>query len=383
VTRAATDRVIRLGTRRSALAQAQSGQVAKALERASGRRVELVPITSEGDTNRASLSVIGGQGVFATALREALLRGECDLLVHSLKDLPTQVPAPLTIAAIPARADARDVAITRQGTPLHELAKGSAIGTGSPRRIAQVRLRNPRAHAVDLRGNVDSRLQRVADGELDAVILAAAGLSRLDGDPLRGRARLDGDPLRGRARLDGDPLRGLHAEPLGLAEWPTAPGQGALAVETTADAPADLLTALAALDDLSTRIAVTAERAVLEGLDAGCQAPMAAHAVVEGGSLRVRAVVYSPHDDWRIGLDVTEPLDGSELPAAHPQDGDPGPAEAVNAENLDEEYIQQDGSGNGADSAGGANSIGVARRIGFSVARRLLERGAADLLPRP
>ena len=261
---------IRLGTRRSALAQAQSGHVAAALEKTSGRRVELVPITSEGDVNRASLSEIGGQGVFATALREALLRGECDLLVHSLKDLPTTVPAALTIAAIPARADARDVAVTRDGTPLHELKAGSAIGTGSPRRIAQVHVRNPRLHTVDLRGNVDSRLRRVAEGELDAVILAAAGLDR----------------------LDGDPLGALHAEPLGLAEWPTAPGQGALAVETAADAPADLLTAIRTLDDEATRIAVTAERAVLAGLDAGCQAPMAAHAELVDGVLRIRAVVY-------------------------------------------------------------------------------------------
>ncbi|MFD6700064.1 MULTISPECIES: hydroxymethylbilane synthase [unclassified Microbacterium] len=337
--------VIRLGTRRSALAQAQSGHVAKALEAVSGRRVELVPITSEGDTNRASLSEIGGQGVFATALRDALLRGECDILVHSLKDLPTQVPDGLVIAAIPARADARDVAVTRDGTPLHELKGGSAIGTGSPRRIAQVHVRNPRLRTVDLRGNVDSRLQRVAKGELDAVILAAAGLSRLDGDPL------------------GE----LKAEPLGLAEWPTAPGQGALAVETTVDAPAELLAALALLDDEATRIAVTAERAVLEGLDSGCQAPMAAHAELIGGDLRVRAVVYAPHDGWRIGLDVTEPLHPASVKAAEPG----------------EEYIHPNGSGNGADSADGADPISASRAIGLSLAHRLLERGAADLLPRP
>lgn len=326
---------IRLGTRRSALAQAQSGHVAAALSAASGRRVELVPITSEGDTNRASLSEIGGRGVFATSLREALLCGECDLLVHSLKDLPTDEPEELSIAAIPVRADARDVAVTRAGIPLHELPAGSTVGTGSPRRIAQVHVRNPRLRTVDLRGNVDSRLSRVADGELDAVILAAAGLSR----------------------LEGDPLGALRAEGLGLAEWPTAPGQGALAVETTADAPADLREALAALDDLDTRIAVTAERAVLAGLDSGCQAPMAAHAVVEGGNLRVRAVVYAPADGWRIGLDVTEPLDGG--------------------------YIHQNGGGNGADAADGAGPIAAARGIGLSVAHRLLERGAADLLPAP
>lgn len=338
------DGAFRLGTRRSALALAQSGHVAAALQQSSGRAVRLVPITSEGDTNRASLSEIGGQGVFATALREALLRGECDLLVHSLKDLPTVIPPALTIAAIPARADARDVAITRDGIALHELREGATVGTGSPRRIAQVRVRNPRVQTVDLRGNVDSRLRRVADGELDAVILAAAGLSR----------------------LEGDPLGALRAEPLGLAEWPTAPGQGALAVETAAAAPAALRQALGALDDLDTRIAVTAERAVLEGLDAGCQAPMAAHAAVEGRTLRVRAVVYAPHDGWRIGLDVTEPL-----PGGHPY-----------ADIRPEGYIHPNGSGNGADAADGAGPIGAARRIGLSVAHRLLERGAADLLPR-
>ncbi|WP_424937107.1 MULTISPECIES: hydroxymethylbilane synthase [Bacteria] len=324
---------IRLGTRRSALARAQSGQVAAALEKASGRRVELVPIVSEGDTNRASLSEIGGMGVFATRLREALRRGECDLLVHSLKDLPTAQPDDLVIAATPARADARDVAVTRDGAPLHELRTGSTIGTGSPRRIAQVRIRAPRSRAVDIRGNVDSRLGRVASGELDAVILAAAGLSR----------------------LDGDPLDGLHAEALGLAEWPTAPGQGALAVETTADAPEELRAALARLDDEGTRIAVTAERATLAGLDAGCQAPMAVHAAMEGRNLRVRAVVYAPSDERRIGVDVTEPLSRG--------------------------YIRRNGSGDGANAADGADPIGAARDIGSDVARRLLEQGAAGLLP--
>jgi len=185
---------IRLGTRRSALAQAQSGHVAAALEKIIGRSVELVPITSEGDTNRASLSLIGGQGIFATRLREALLAGECDFLVHSLKDLPTAQPDGLVIAATPVREDARDVAITRDGIPLHQLTPGSRIGTGSPRRIAQVHIRAPHADVVDIRGNVDSRLQKVATGELDAVILAAAGLSRLgsdspNGPPLLARAR--------------------------------------------------------------------------------------------------------------------------------------------------------------------------------------------------
>lgn len=323
---------IRLGTRRSALATAQSGHVAAALERVAGRPVELVPIVSEGDTNRASLSEIGGRGVFATRLREALLAGECDLLVHSLKDLPTAMPDGLVIAATPPREDARDVVITRDGAPLHELRTGSTVGTGSPRRIAQVRRRAPHAQVVDIRGNVDSRLARVASGELDAIILAAAGLSRLGSDTA------------------------LRREDLGLAEWPTAPGQGALAVETTTDAPGELLDALARLDDENTRIAVTVERAILAGLEAGCQAPMAAHAAVADETIRVRAVVYEPGGDRRIGLDVTHPLERG--------------------------YIRRNGSGNGADAADGADPTLTLHEIGSSAAHRLLEQGAADLLPR-
>ncbi|MBY6062077.1 hydroxymethylbilane synthase [Microbacterium esteraromaticum] len=323
---------IRLGTRRSALAQAQSGHVADALAEVAGRPVELVPIVSEGDTNRASLSEIGGTGIFANRLREALVAGECDILVHSLKDLPTAMPPELTIAATPPRVDARDVAITRDGTPLHELGRGAKVGTGAPRRIAQVRRRAPHAEVVDIRGNVDSRLERVSSGELDAVILAAAGLSRLR------------------------PEMRLHREELGLSEWPTAPGQGALAVETTVDAPQELLAALAQLDDEDTRLAVTVERAILAGLDVGCQAPMAAHAVVTGDSIRVRAVVYEPGGGRRIGLDVTE--------------------------SLNRGYIRRNGSGNGADAADGADPMRDARRIGESAAHRLLEQGAADLLPR-
>ena len=323
---------ILLGTRRSALAQAQSGHVAAALEKVTGRPVELVPIVSEGDTNRASLSEIGGLGVFATRLREALLAGECDILVHSLKDLPTTVPDGLVIAATPLREDARDVAITRDGTPLNRLPAGAKVGTGSPRRIAQVRIRSPRAEVVDIRGNVDSRLARVESGELDAVILAAAGLSRLGSQTT------------------------LQREDLGLAEWPTAPGQGSLAVETTTGAASDLRAALAELDDPDTRLAITVERAILEGLDAGCQAPMAAHAVVTGDTVRVRAIVYDPDGERRIGLDVTE--------------------------SLNRGYIRGNGSGNDADAADGADPNHAAREIGLSAARRLLEQGAAELVPR-
>jgi hydroxymethylbilane synthase len=324
---------LRLGTRRSALALAQSQHVADALAAASGRPVELVQIVSEGDVNRASLSELGGRGVFANGLREALAEGRCDLLVHSLKDLPTAQPDGLVIAATPPRADPRDVVITRDGTPLDALAPGSVVGTGSPRRIAQVLRRNPRVEVRDLRGNVDSRLNRVREGDLDAVVLAAAGLSRLGGD-----------------------LGGLHAEAAGLAEWPTAPGQGALAVETRADAAADLLDALAVLDDERTRIEITAERAVLATLDAGCHAPVGAHAEVSGGDLRIRAIVYALDGSHRIGADRTV--------------------------RLEQGYARTAGSGDGADAADGADPIARAARTGEDVAHRLLERGAADLVPR-
>jgi len=323
---------LRLGTRRSALALAQSQRVADALAASSGRPVELVPITSEGDVSRASLSELGGRGVFATRLREALLAGECDLLVHSLKDLPTADAPGLVIAATPAREDARDIVVTRDGTPLHDLAPGALVGTGSPRRVAQVLRHNPRVRVQDLRGNVDSRLARVRDGELDAVVLAAAGLVRLGGD-----------------------LGGLFGEPVGLREWPTAPGQGALAVETRADAAPELRDALAALEDDATRIAVTAERAVLAGLDAGCSAPVGVHAELAEGDLRVRAIVYALDGRRRVGLDRTRA--------------------------LSPRYARS-GSGNGADAADGADPIARAARTGAEIARRLLERGAADLVPR-
>ncbi len=324
---------LRLGTRRSALAMAQSQMVADAVAAASGRPVELVPIVSEGDVNRASLSQLGGRGVFANGLREALAADRCDFLVHSLKDLPTLQPEGLVIAATPPREDARDVVVTRDGTPLSALAPGARVGTGSPRRIAQALRHNPRLDIHDIRGNVDSRLARVRDGDLDAVILAAAGISRLGGD-----------------------LGGLQAEFLGLAEWPTAPGQGSLAVETRSDIDPEILVALAQLDDEDTRVAITAERVVLSALDAGCSAPVGTHAAIADGDLRLRAVVYALDGTQRIGIDRTVRLA-------------PG-------------YGGETGSGNGADAADDGGPIARAARTGREAARRLLERGAADLVPR-
>ena len=263
--------VIRVGTRASALAMAQTKQVAERIAKAAKADIELVPVTTEGDTSRASLASIGGMGVFAAALREALLRGECDLVVHSLKDLPTAEHPGLRLGAVPKRADARDALCARDGLTLATLPEGARVGTGSPRRIGQLRATRPDVVAVDIRGNVDSRLGRVESGELDAVILAAAGLGRL------GRAD-------------------AATELLELDVWPTAPGQGALAIEVRRGrerGDRDLERALEAIDHGPTRATVLAERLVLAGLEAGCSAPIGATAFVDDELLFLTATVYS------------------------------------------------------------------------------------------
>ncbi|WP_167043982.1 hydroxymethylbilane synthase [Salinibacterium sp. ZJ454] len=256
---------IRIGTRASALAMAQTGMMADLLAKKSGQDVEIIPITTEGDRNKASLAEIGGTGVFAAALREALLAGECDVVVHSLKDLPTQPLPGLAIAAIPKRADARDAVCARDGFTLETLPQGARIGTGSPRRQAQLRSRRPDVEVLDIRGNVDTRLGRVASGDLDAVILSVAGLTRL------GRTE-------------------AITEYLDLSSWPTAPGQGALALETRAGEEK----LVAALDHGPTRTMVESERGVLHRLEAGCAAPIGATAMIEDGMLFVSARVYRP-----------------------------------------------------------------------------------------
>ncbi|MBF4606504.1 hydroxymethylbilane synthase [Curtobacterium sp. VKM Ac-1393] len=260
---------IRLGTRASRLAVAQSQDVADRLAAASGRPVELVTVTSEGDTNRASLASLGGTGVFASALREALVAGEVDVLVHSLKDLPTAPYPGLTIAAVPKREDARDVLVARNGATVETLPEGAKVGTGSPRRVAQLKAKRPDLDVVDIRGNIDTRLGRV-DDDLDAVVLAAAGLTRID-------------------RLSA------ATELLDLGFWPSAPGQGALAIETRAGEPdTNLLAALRKIEHAPTRLTVTAEREILAKLEAGCSAPIGATAVVDAELLLVSATVYSP-----------------------------------------------------------------------------------------
>ncbi|GAA4170114.1 hydroxymethylbilane synthase [Gryllotalpicola koreensis] len=265
---------IRVGTRGSALALAQTEQIAKALGRAAGLEVELVTVTTQGDTSTAALASLGGTGVFASALREALLAGDVDVIVHSLKDLPTAAYPGLVIGAIPRRADARDVLVARDGLTLDTLPEGARVGTGSPRRVSQLGARRPDL-VVDpgLRGNIDTRMSKVGAGGLDAIILAAAGLDRL------GRA----DAV---------------TERFSLSDWPTAPGQGALALEVREERASDavgraLAAGLGAIDHATTRATVTAERAVLAGLEAGCAAPVAASAMVDDGMLFLTASVYA------------------------------------------------------------------------------------------
>jgi hydroxymethylbilane synthase len=259
---------LRLGTRRSALAITQSTWVADLL-RARGHTVELVEVVTEGDTSTASLSSLGGTGVFAAALRRALLAGEVDLAVHSLKDLPTTAEPGLVVAAVPEREDPRDVLVSTGGRTLGELGEGAVVGTGSPRRVAQLAALGLGLSFKDIRGNVDTRIGLVRDGALDAVVLARAGLARL------GRLADVAEAI--------DPLQMLPA-----------PGQGALAVECRADDEATLA-ALTVLDDPDTRACVTAERAVLATLEAGCSAPVGALAEVvdgeDGLELSLRAFV--------------------------------------------------------------------------------------------
>jgi hydroxymethylbilane synthase len=288
---------VRVGTRRSLLATTQAGTVAELIRTRLGREAVLVEVTTEGDRSQdagtplAGLEGVGGTGVFVGALRDALLRGEVDVAVHSLKDLPTYAHDGVTLAAVPAREDPRDVVVARDGLSLGELPVGSRVGTGSPRRAAQLHALGLGLEVVGVRGNVDTRIGKVRTGEYDAVLLARAGLARI-------------------GRLDEvtevlDPLQMLPA-----------PGQGALAIECRSDD--ELVGELARLDDRSTRAAVRAERAVLATLEGGCAAPIGALAEVvegeDGEEIWIRAVALSPDGGLSVRMSAT---------------GDPADAEGV------------------------------------------------------
>lgn len=263
----AVGRPLRLGTRASLLATRQSEWVAERLRAASGEAVELVPMTSQGDLLRGSLASLGGTGVFATALRDALRAHECDLVVHSLKDLPTAPTPGLTLAAIPERELANDVLCARDGLRLAELPTNAVVGTGSPRRTAQLLRARPDLRVTDIRGNIDTRLGKVQSGEFDAVVLAAAGLRRI------GRAD-------------------AASEQFALSSWPSSAGQGALAIEVRADD--DRMLALAGLlaDPVATATA-RLERALLGALEAGCAAPLGISTELLPAGVKLVAEVYS------------------------------------------------------------------------------------------
>ena len=372
-------RRLRLGTRGSRLALTQSGQVAEALmaaggggaaaaagkasEGSGGLGIDLVTVRTDGDGDRTPLRQLGGVGVFAARLRHALLDGEVDLVVHSFKDLPTQPVEGLEVICVPAREDPRDALCARDGLTLADLPEGARVGTGSPRRAAQLLAARPDLEVVDLRGNVPTRLARVrglevvgvgtaepvapsradAAGDLDAVVLALSGLRRLG-------------------------LEHCASEVLDLETMLPAPAQGALAVEARAGkleaqdvqgrgvdsaGSAALARAMAALDDGPTRLAVTAERALMAGLGAGCAAPVGAWARLRGGErelgvLALRAVVTSLDGGREVGCELS-----TELPEAAGGPDTPGDSAAA---------------------------VRAAQALGVRVAEVLLEDGAAEIV---
>jgi hydroxymethylbilane synthase len=272
-------RTLRIGTRGSALALAQTGTVAEALK-AAGAQVEIVVIKTPGDLSDAPIAQIG-IGVFTSALRDALANDEIDVAVHSYKDLPTAPDPRLVLAAVPQREDPRDALVARDGLTLGELLPGSTVGTGSPRRAAQLEALGLGLNIVPLRGNVDTRIGKVRSGELDAVVLARAGIARL-----------------GRADEITETLEPIQMLP--------APAQGALAVECRIDDVDAEHLIQSTLDDSASRAAVTAERAMLAALEAGCSAPVGALADVvedlddEGKvvyRLSLRGVAATPEND--------------------------------------------------------------------------------------
>ena len=286
---------LRLGTRKSPMAMTQAGQVARLISERTGTAVELVGLTTFGDVTRAELAQIGGTGVFVSALRESLLAGDIDLAVHSLKDLPVGPVPGLLLGAVPPRDDPRDALVGRDGAKLADLRPGARVGTGSPRRAAQLRLLRPDIEPVPVRGNAGTRLGKVTSGELDAVLLACAGLARI-------------------GHLDA------VSQVFEPEEMMPAAGQGALAVECRAS-DADLAELLASVDDPVSHRATSAERAVLAALHAGCSAPVGAYAAgtellhltavvaaVDGGSA-VRASASGPAGEAaRLGADVAAGL---------------------------------------------------------------------------
>lgn len=306
------DRVVRIGTRGSLLATTQAETVRAAIT-ATGVQTELVVVTTAGDKSAAPVQEIG-VGVFVAALREALADKTIDVAVHSYKDLPTAEDERFVIAAVPEREDSRDALVARDGLVLGELPAGSTVGTSAPRRVAQLRALGLGLDVRPLRGNLDTRIGKVAKGELDAVVVARAGLARID-------------------RLD------VVTEALEPVQFLPAPAQGALAIECRSD-DHDLAAVLNTLNESAARACVTAERALLAELEAGCTAPVGA----------IAEVVESIDEDGRIFEELSlrgcaAALDGSDV---------------IKASTV--------------------GAVADAEKLGRSVARELLDLGARDLV---
>jgi hydroxymethylbilane synthase len=326
--------LLRLGSRKSPMAVSQSGDVARLITERTGRRVEIVGLTTLGDVSRQHLTQIGGTGVFVSALREALLSGEVDFAVHSLKDLPTGTAEGITLAAIPARDDPRDALVARDGAKLADLPSGARIGTGSPRRAAQLTMLRSDVTCVPIRGNANTRLAKVREGEFDAVVLAYAGLARI------GHTELVSEIFEPDTMLP-------------------APGQGALAVECRAD-NTELVELLAKVDHAPTRAAVTAERSLLAALEAGCSAPVGAYAAQVSAS-RAPGGERGKHSTNRLHLEGVV----LGVTAATFQ-----PAVLDSTQASGRMVIRERGEADAADAAG----------LGRELAARLLALGAASLM---
>lgn len=259
---------LRLGTRRSPLALAQSGMMARALEAANpGLAVELVPMTTTGDVVKGDLALVGGKGLFTQELESGLLDGSLDLAVHSLKDLPVSLPAGLVVAAYPERADPRDALISELAEDLDGLPEGAVVLTGALRRRAQILMRRPDLRVEPLRGNVDTRIRKWREQEAGGVILAGAGLARLG-------------------------LEGLPAHPIPTDVLIPAPGQGILALEVREGGPAEA--PCRNLNHADSARAAIAERRVVAAFGGDCTLPLAAWARSENGGLRLIALLATP-----------------------------------------------------------------------------------------
>jgi hydroxymethylbilane synthase len=283
---------LRLGTRGSALARAQAARVREALEAGNpGLVVETRIIRTSGDRlHQGPLAAVGGKGLFVKEIEEGLVAGTIDVAVHSMKDVPARLPEALMLAAVPPRADPRDVLVSAAPN-VDALRSGATIGTASVRRRAQLLARRRDLDVVVLRGNVDTRLRRWRAGDFDAIVLAAAGLARLG-------------------------VREPAATPIGIDVLLPAVGQGALALECRAD-DATTRGVLAALDDPPSSSAVSAERAFLAGIGGDCNTPLAAHATVAGDRLELRAEVFAVDGTRRIdGTEAGATADAARLGAA-------------------------------------------------------------------